>query len=374
MNDTETKRSDEFFVKDDRPVHLDFGNRSVEHITITNEMKKAAIMCFRSHWMLSLCSILLLIFGGSIFVTLVSADATANQGHLLPVLPSSVSPHYDPSIQIPTTVFMTTKFPIETKIRLSGFFSRNKECNIHILGDDDMDNFMNTKFANTSVLWAYHNINPLLMAAKADIWRMATLWLEGGIYIDADTYIRDPFVKIIRPTDRFVFGSEANTFKDCYDPGYYLNRSNSRSFAEGRIVVNWLFMSAPRHPFLTQALHDMVKTITNAYLKSTPGFFTNNSHKAKFFQIICSTGPGLLTSAMSEVINGHTDLEIVKKSVAELKGVENLRYRYVGEDWKVHGGSWKVPKSEGGVVKYSPHRSYNELMDEGEQLLMHYDH
>jgi len=45
---------------------------------------------------------------------------------------------------------------------------------------------MNTVFAGTSLLWAYHIINNRAGAAKADIWRYAVLWAYGGAYIDDD--------------------------------------------------------------------------------------------------------------------------------------------------------------------------------------------
>jgi mannosyltransferase OCH1-like enzyme len=290
-----------------------------------------------------------------------------DRGYKLPVTPHGESDHYDPKAEIPKTIWMTTKFPSQAKRRMSRFFTSNKDCTIHILGDEDMDAFMNSKFANTSVLWAYSIINPKLMAAKADIWRIATLWMNGGMYIDADSYLPTPLASIVGGQDRFIFGAENNRYHDCYAPSYRLNRTDSSKFADGKIVVNWLMASAPKHPFLTQVLYDVVDTITKQYLNET---YLYEMKRPQFFQIICSTGPGLLTAAMSEVISKNTAVPAV---TASLQGHEP-QYRFVGVDWKQYGASWKTPREAGGVEKYSQEPHYDEVMGKGGNLLRRYQY
>lgn len=51
---------------------------------------------------------------------------------------------------------------------------------------------MNTTFANTGINWAYNVINPLIGAARADIWRYCVLYLHGGLYLDDDSDIKVP--------------------------------------------------------------------------------------------------------------------------------------------------------------------------------------
>jgi mannosyltransferase OCH1-like enzyme len=48
-----------------------------------------------------------------------------------------------------------------------------------VTSNEEKDHFMNTVFANTSLLWAYHAIHPQAGAAKADIWRYCVLWTYG---------------------------------------------------------------------------------------------------------------------------------------------------------------------------------------------------
>lgn len=45
-----------------------------------------------------------------------------------------------------------------------------------IIDNQYADKFKTTVFANTSTLWAYRSVNPVLGAAKADIWRYAVLY------------------------------------------------------------------------------------------------------------------------------------------------------------------------------------------------------
>jgi mannosyltransferase OCH1-like enzyme len=126
-------------------------------------------------------------------------------GYKLPVIPQSETENFDLSLEIPKNIWMTTKYPEVYKQRANHFLMKNRDCAYHVLGDDGMDEFMVTKFANTSVLWAYAMINPKLVAAKVDIWRIATLWLNGGLYMDADSALSVPFDKVVGKEDRFIF-------------------------------------------------------------------------------------------------------------------------------------------------------------------------
>jgi mannosyltransferase OCH1-like enzyme len=100
-------------------------------------------------------------------------------GSALPVFPAGMKEEYDPSVEIPLNIWVTTRYPALFKFHESKLIELNKDCNFHVLGDDQMNEFMTTTFANTSVLWAYQMISPKLFAAKADIWRIATLWVNG---------------------------------------------------------------------------------------------------------------------------------------------------------------------------------------------------
>jgi len=80
---------------------------------------------------------------------------------------------------------------------VKGFLSRNSDWNVNFCDNVAKDKFMATTFPNTSLLWAYTVLNPLigklyvisneiykslaiLGTAKAEIWRLAVLYVHGG--------------------------------------------------------------------------------------------------------------------------------------------------------------------------------------------------
>lgn len=79
---------------------------------------------------------------------------------------------------------------------LKSFFERNPKWKINVCDNICKDKFMSATYAGTSVLWAYNLINPLVGAAKADIWRYAVLYAFGGVYLDDDSDIRTPLDEV----------------------------------------------------------------------------------------------------------------------------------------------------------------------------------
>ena len=54
---------------------------------------------------------------------------------------------------------------------LTAFISRNPSWTVNICDNKCKDRFMDEAFGGTAVSWAYKAINPLVGAARADIWR-----------------------------------------------------------------------------------------------------------------------------------------------------------------------------------------------------------
>jgi mannosyltransferase OCH1-like enzyme len=89
----------------------------------------------------------------------------------------------------------------------------NPTWSIHICDNNDKDSFMEKFFMNTSLLWAYSNINPVIAgASKADIWRYAMLHVYGGVYIDSDSQLKKPLSTVIKPDDEMIVAFENNHF------------------------------------------------------------------------------------------------------------------------------------------------------------------
>ena len=57
----------------------------------------------------------------------------------------------------------------------------------------DQLSFMRKYYANTSILWAFEQISPYAGPSSTDIWRLAVLYIWGGVYLDDDAMISTPF-------------------------------------------------------------------------------------------------------------------------------------------------------------------------------------
>ena len=65
---------------------------------------------------------------------------------------------------------------------LPGFLKKNGNWTVHFQGNTEKDAFMETIFANTSTLWAYHVLNPAIGTAKVELWPVfsnSTLLLQA---------------------------------------------------------------------------------------------------------------------------------------------------------------------------------------------------
>ena len=122
------------------------------------------------------------------------------QDYDLPVLPTkfpilNVEAQY--SKLIPRKIWIAVK---DRKDELPGhlktFFSRNAEWQINVCDNTCKDQFMNTTFAGSSILWAYNMINPQIGASKADIWRYSVLYTFGGVYLDDDSDMKTPLDEV----------------------------------------------------------------------------------------------------------------------------------------------------------------------------------
>ena len=109
----------------------------------------------------------------------------------------------------------------------------------------DMDKFIG-KYYSGPVNDAYKKVRP--GAYKADLWRLCILNKFGGIYIDA---FATPYKSIISMLDKCMSGKTFISVLDCNDAGGGIH--------------NGVIISVPNHPFLIQAINDIVYNIENNY-------------------------------------------------------------------------------------------------------------
>jgi hypothetical protein len=212
------------------------------------------------------------------------------------------------------------KLPTHTREMLGN----NSGWHFALMDDTDVDVFMRTVFARTSLLWAYQNINPKLGAMKADIWRYAVLYAFGGVYVDADSCFKLTLDNYLRPDDGYVFSAEHNEYTHCYTPDFYLGqpRFNDKEFVDtlpfGPFkVAQYLLIFQPRHPVLAGALRNIVLVFKHLYLRHNilntsvvvdwrngiKGPINEDSPVVK--RLLCATGPDFLTATLREVIWRH---------------------------------------------------------------------
>lgn len=191
------------------------------------------------------------------------------------------------------------------------FFIRNSAWTVNICDNACKDEFMKTVFGHSSVYWAYSVINPVMGAAKADIWRYAVLYTYGGVYFDDDSDMKTPLDQVISSTDRLIMSEEgSSSLGDCYIPTYKLsdvyayttysanytsaihysglNDKNQPTFFHDHTLINWAIFTMPRHPLFARVLHNIVDIVRSEYHRISVVHMTQWDVKWK--QVMCTTG------------------------------------------------------------------------------------
>jgi hypothetical protein len=255
---------------------------------------------------------------------------------------------------IPKMFWVTMKH-IHKHPNIAHVSTEHAQWAMNIVDDVQMNRFFETVYANTSVLWAYKMLNPVLGAAKADLFRYAVLYCFGGAYFDADTSFTGNLDQYLKPTDKFVWGSEGNPMGDCYQPWYPL--SKTASFNEDRSILQWMLISVPEHVFMGRALVNAVDVIRRMYLKQEILSKAASPPEGKpFMQLMCSTGPVLFSTTVRQVVQEHKN------------NLDTLGHRFGGIDFKDIGGQFKAP----GFKEDSNHHYSTQMNTRGAMLLHSY--
>ena len=148
------------------------------------------------------------------------------------------------------------------------------------------------KYFDKSVLTAYLKLVP--GAFKADLWRCCVLYINGGVYVDADTICLLPLKDYILPNDEFVVSRD--------DP-------MSKSY-----LWNGFIASTPKHPFLKKQIDEIVNNVA--------------SNKKCYYLDI--SGPGLLGKSVNEVTgrNINTEYELGENII------NDYNFKILFHDWK----------------------------------------
>lgn len=103
--------------------------------------------------------------------------------------------------------FKTNKIPLLTRFYIWRFLRRNKGYRHAFYDDEQVDAFVKQAF-DTRTYRAYARLQ--IGAAKADFFRYAILYKQGGIYLDLDSDLVGRLDDVLLPTDVAVVAHEGN--------------------------------------------------------------------------------------------------------------------------------------------------------------------
>lgn len=203
-----------------------------------------------------------------------------------PLIPATLPPPVQapPSGKlIPRNVWIAVRNSSETPARHmlgpTGFLQRNSRWKVSFCGNEEKDAFMHHHFAASKFLWSYYILNPMVGTSKSELWRLAVLYVHGGMYMDDDANIGVPLDDVVKPTDQFVVGKESYNWTDtCYRDEFPLSNHslsvkfgalNQLEFFDNRFFFNWAMFVQPRHPLLLRIIEHVVQLIRFEYVGRT---------------------------------------------------------------------------------------------------------
>jgi mannosyltransferase OCH1-like enzyme len=180
---------------------------------------------------------------------------------------------------------------------------------------------------------------------RSDIWRLAVLYLRGGVYIDTDAYLNSNLDDVVLANDSLVLSFEDVAYSNMYNSWYHLsdladvsvsshpcvNHSDTftaasttgaapychrleyfpsvgQSFEKPTrrssevILVQWMMIAKPGHPFLLRALENIVELIRLEFHCNSA---VNGSLIPEDFpmqRLFLVTGPWVFTATIRELI------------------------------------------------------------------------
>lgn len=188
----------------------------------------------------------------------------------------------------------------------------NPEYDFRLVTDIECDKFIKENF-NNQIYQAYLNINPKYGAAKADFWRYCVLYINGGIYLDLDSFIEEKLSNIIKDRDEALISLEMwnfpvekewhSSFSDSDKIQKLLEYDNEKIneylnyFGETKQLAQNILIYRPNHPFLLDVINTVVSNI-NKWKQIEP----NHKIESSISKTIHITGPSAYTYAIIKCI------------------------------------------------------------------------
>jgi hypothetical protein len=151
---------------------------------------------------------------------------------------------------------------------------------------------------------------------------------------------------------------------DCYKTGFHLHSAFHAALEtpsifqwwQGKTILQWMFVTEPKHLFLSRILENIVELVHSEYMHDSKiGIPLVGENK--FLPVICGTGPVVFAASILEVITGD-----------ELRGT-NYTYRYIGKDFESVGGHYKAG---GYSTEHEGHNYISEMRQNNVMFLKEY--
>jgi alpha 1,6-mannosyltransferase len=214
---------------------------------------------------------------------------------------------------IPQVVHITSKSKSELKLlkKANSIEEENPGYRVLLYDDDDMRDMIAERLPE--YLDMYDEMGTIV--ERADVWRYAVMYLEGGTYIDSDVdiikqlgrwgdYVKEPFTALV--------GAEI------YMPD--ATKRLEQGFTHPVQWCQWTFAAAPQQPLFKKTL--------DSILEFTRLERQNLIHNPLWgnMAIIERTGPGRFTKVIMEVLGerNKTSEDMIKEPYQVVDGVAYL--------------------------------------------------
>ncbi len=160
--------------------------------------------------------------------------------------------------------------------------------------DEDILNYIKQHF-DESILNAYLSINPVLGAAKADLFRYLAVYNEGGVYLDIKSTCIYPLSSIIQADTCFITAQRQNEIGQDYEGvgkmGYIVK---DLGISHGE-YQQWFIIAEKNSPILKKMIEEFINNI-NTY---TPWKYKFNGYGKR--GVLFVTGPVVYTQVIHEM-------------------------------------------------------------------------
>lgn len=214
----------------------------------------------------------------------------------------------------------TYSVPSELKSYRESWQQSNPDLTIQLFSDRDCATFIQKEFGS-DVYFLYSSLPHPIM--RADFWRVAMVYVNGGYYGDLDLACNVPLDSIIRPTATAVFIRELNN------------------------IANFFFGATARHPVIKLALDYMIQEAHHITDKETQSYGMHSLHRAvrEYYQV---TGTDYPNTDQVQILNNE-QLKAENKLVhvmASLTGSQQY------QSWRDYDRALQEKRSQAGDILF----------------------